>query len=99
MWRCLVNVAVLERSNRRRYEVYADDVPVGLLSYRLAGDRLCLIHTEIESPYEGNGLGSVLVKHVLDEARAQRRTVVPYCPYVKGWIDSRAEYSDLISLD
>jgi uncharacterized protein len=94
-----VNVAVLERSNRRRYEVYADDVPAGLLSYRLSGDRLCLLHTEIESPYEGNGLGSVLVKFVLDEARANSRTVVPYCPYVKGWIDVHAEYSDLISID
>jgi predicted GNAT family acetyltransferase len=39
---------------------------------------LCLIHTEIESTYEGNDLGSGLVKHVLDEVRAQRRTVVPY---------------------
>lgn len=94
-----MNVAVLERSSRRRYEVYADDVPAGLLKYRLAGDRLCLLHTEIESSYEGNGLGSVLVKYVLDEARQHARTVVPYCPYVRGWIDHHAEYSDLISLD
>ena len=95
----MVNVAVLERSNRRRYEVYADDVPAGLLSYRLAGDRMCLIHTEIDSPYEGNGLASVLVKHVLDEARAQQRTVVAYCPYVKGWIDTHNEYSDMVVAD
>lgn len=94
-----MNVAVLERSDRRRYEVYADDVPVGALSYRLAGGRLCLIHTEIEFRYEGNGLGSVLVKHVLDEARARRRTVVAYCPYVKGWLDSRTEYADIVTGD
>lgn len=94
-----MDVAVLERADRRRYEVYADDIPAGLLSYRLAGDRLCLIHTEIESPYEGNGLESVLVRHVLDEARAHHRTVVPYCPYVKGWLDHHAEYADLVSLD
>ena len=99
MRRYVVNVAVLERANRRRYEVYADDVPAGLLSYRLAGDRLCLIHTEIESPYEGNGLGSVLVKHVLEEARQRQRTVVAYCPYVQGWIDSHTEYSDLVVAD
>jgi predicted GNAT family acetyltransferase len=99
VWRYVVNVAVLERSNRRRYEVYADDVPAGLLSYRLAGDRLCLIHTEIESPYEGNGLGSVLVKHVMDEARQRQHTVVAYCPYVRGWIDSHTEYSDLVVAD
>lgn len=94
-----MNVAVLERSSRRRYEVYADDIPAGLLKYRLAGDRLCLLHTEIESPYEGNGLGSVLIKHVMDEARQHQRTVVAYCPYVRGWIDRHAEYSDLVSID
>ena len=99
VWRYVVNVAVFDRSNRRRYEVYADDVPAGLLSYRLSGGRMCLIHTEIESPYEGNGLGSVLLKHVMDEARAQQRTVVAYCPYVKGWIDSHTEYSDMVVPD
>ena len=92
-------VAVLERSNRRRYEVYADDIPAGVLSYRLSGNRLCLIHTEIESPYEGNGLESVLVRHVLDEARANHRTVVAYCPYVRGWLNHHAGYSDLVAAD
>jgi len=94
-----VDVAVLERANRRRYEVYADDIPAGVLSYRLTGDRLVLLHTEIESPYEGNGLESVLVRHVLDEARANQRTVVAYCPYVRGWLDNHTEYSDLVALD
>lgn len=94
-----MDVAVLERANRRRYEVYADDIPAGVLSYRLTGDRLVLLHTEIESPYEGNGLESVLVRHVLDEARANQRTVVAYCPYVRGWLDNHTEYSDLVALD
>jgi predicted GNAT family acetyltransferase len=94
-----VDVAVLERANRRRYEVYADDIPAGVLSYRLTGDRLVLLHTEIETSYEGNGLESVLVRHVLDEARANQRTVVAYCPYVRGWLDNHTEYSDLVALD
>ncbi|MGH3452962.1 MAG: GNAT family N-acetyltransferase [Nocardioidaceae bacterium] len=94
-----MNVAVLERSDRRRYEVYADDIPAGVLSYRLSGNRLCLIHTEIESPYEGNGLESVLVRYVLDEARANQRTVVAYCPYVRGWLNHHAGYSDLVVAD
>jgi len=92
-------MAVLERANRRRYEVYADDIPAGVLSYRLTGDRLVLLHTEIETSYEGNGLESVLVRHVLDEARANQRTVVAYCPYVRGWLDNHTEYSDLVALD
>ena len=94
-----MNVSVLVRADRRRYEVYADDIPVGVLSYRLSGDRLCLLHTEIETPYQGNGLESVLVRHVLDEARANRRTVVAYCPYVKGWLDVHVEYADLVAVD
>ena len=94
-----MNVSVQERSDRRRYEVYADDIPAGVLSYRLSGDRLCLLHTEVESPYQGNGLESVLVRHVLDEARANRRTVVAYCPYVRGWLDNHTEYADLVALD
>ena len=94
-----MDMAVLERANRRRYEVYADDIPAGVLSYRLTGDRLVLLHTEIETSYEGNGLESVLVRHVLDEARANQRTVVAYCPYVRGWLDNHTEYSDLVALD
>ena len=44
---------------------------------------------------EGHGIGSALVRGVLDIARAQGMKVVPVCPFVKGYMDRHPEYADL----
>jgi predicted GNAT family acetyltransferase len=41
-------------------------------------------------------MGSRLVRASLDEARARHLVVLPYCPFVQGWITEHREYADLI---
>jgi predicted GNAT family acetyltransferase len=36
------------------------------------------------------------VRASLDEARARHLVVLPYCPFVQGWITEHREYADLI---
>jgi predicted GNAT family acetyltransferase len=53
-------------------------------------------HTKVEPEYEGNGVGSVLVRAALDAARGEGAKIVPLCGFVKEWIDRHPDYADLV---
>jgi predicted GNAT family acetyltransferase len=44
----------------------------------------------------GRGIGSTLIKGVLDTARAQGLKVKPLCPFAKAYIERHSEYADLV---
>jgi predicted GNAT family acetyltransferase len=44
---------------------------------------------------EGHGIGSALVRGLLEIARAQGLKVHAVCPFVKAYLDRHAEYADL----
>ena len=79
-----------------------DDVPGGRfvleedgheaqLVYRLDGDRLVLVHTEVPDELGGRGLGGVLVQAALDRAAADGLTIVPQCPFARSWLEKHPE--------
>jgi uncharacterized protein len=80
----------------RRYEWYEGEDLAGFLRYHLDGDRIDLLHTEVAAGFEGRGIGSRLARHALDEARRRHRTVIPSCPFVRGWIAKHPDYLDLV---
>jgi predicted GNAT family acetyltransferase len=82
---------------RRRYEIWEDGVLVGSVTYRISHGVIDLIHTEVVPDQQGRGLAGELVGHVLDDARRRGLGVVPSCPFVRTYIDDRAEaYLDLV---
>jgi uncharacterized protein len=81
----------------QRYEARVDGELVGAAYYELDGDRVVFTHTEVESAYEGQGVGSALARGALDDVRATGRKAVARCPFVQGWVDRHEEYRDLLA--
>jgi hypothetical protein len=48
------------------------------------------------SRVEGQGLGSQLVRTALSEARSDRLSVLPFCPFVRSYIAGHTAYLDLV---
>jgi predicted GNAT family acetyltransferase len=88
---------VTNAHDESRYEIRAGAELAGVAEYRVDGDRVIFTHTLVESAYEGQGLGSALIRAALDGTRAAGRTVVPRCPFVRAFIDGHAEYADLVA--
>ena len=57
---------------------------------------MIVAHTEIDERREGEGLGSELVRGVLDRIRASGKTVIPLCPFTAAYIQRHPEYVDLV---
>jgi predicted GNAT family acetyltransferase len=54
-------------------------------------------HTQIDPRFGGQGLGSQLIKEVLDEALEKNLEVAPYCSFVSAYIKKNSEkYLDLV---
>jgi predicted GNAT family acetyltransferase len=95
-----VSTEVSDDTDRSRYEVAEDGELVGLLTYRLSGRTVDLLHAEVDPDHRGRGLAAVLVRFALEDARSRGLAVLPHCPYVAGFIAGhRDEYLDLVPGD
>lgn len=80
-----------------QYEIVVDGTVAGFTQFEETdGGVLSFPHTVVEDAYEGRGLASQLVRGALDDVRAQGRSIHPFCPYVKTWIQRHPDYLDLV---
>jgi predicted GNAT family acetyltransferase len=82
-----------------QYELLADGVQLGLAQYQESPTAIAFVHTEIAPEVSGQGLGGVLVRAALDDVRARGLAALPYCTFVRHFIDTHPEYLDLIPAD
>ena len=83
---------------RERFEARDEAGAVaGVVTYQLTGNIIVYTHTEVGTEFEGRGVGSTLARAVMDDARVRRRTVVPICPFLSGWLGKHPEYEDIVA--
>ncbi|MEC5200432.1 putative GNAT family acetyltransferase [Arthrobacter sp. PL16] len=82
---------------KSRYVATLDGDPVGFAAYERSGDTIVFTHTVVDEELEGQGVGSTLIRHALDDSRLRRLTVVPECEFVVAFIEDHPEYRDLIA--
>jgi predicted GNAT family acetyltransferase len=91
---------VVDDRSKSRYELLVDDAVAGFADYQLAGDRIAVLHVEVDQHLEGQGLGRELVDAVLDDAKRRGLLVLPWCPFTRKVIaENQAAYLDLVPMD
>ena len=90
------DVTVRDNPGESRFEITSGGRVAGFAEYHLHGQVADFTHTVIDDEFEGQGLGSELVRAALDESRAQGRQVLPHCPFVQAFIAKHPEYADLV---
>jgi predicted GNAT family acetyltransferase len=88
---------VVDRADRRRYELQIDGQTCGFADYRIEGDVVILPHTVVDPARRGQGLAAILIRHALDDIVANGRSVVPACSYVAAFIERHPEYQAAIA--
>jgi uncharacterized protein len=89
-------VSVRDDPRASRFELRVNGVLAGYVTYRDGRSGRAFEHTVITTEYQGMGLASQLIRYALDEARATGRNVLPFCPFVRSFIQRHPAYIDLV---
>jgi predicted GNAT family acetyltransferase len=90
------DAAIVRDTDRHRIEVPISS-QMAFITYRLDGDVLTLIHTEVPHAFREKGVAKALARAALNYARAQRLSVKPDCPFIARFIRRHPEYADLVA--
>ncbi len=91
---------VSDHREQSRFEIHVDGALAGFAEYKLHDDHITFTHTVLDDAYEGQGLGSVITRHVLDAARDAGLAVHPACPFIARYIKRHPhDYRDMVPED
>jgi predicted GNAT family acetyltransferase len=89
---------VVDVTDQGRFELGADG-PTAELVYRVEGTDLVLVHTEVPEALEGEGVGGRLVEAAVDRAARDGLTIVPLCPFARGWLRRHPDEAARVPVD
>lgn len=87
---------VIDNASAHRYEMQVEG-QTAFANYRKSGDVVSISHVEVPRVLEGRGLGSKLMKGVLEIIRREKQKVVPLCSFAAAYIDRHPDQQDLLA--
>lgn len=91
--------SVIRNEAAGRYEIRIGEETAFAEFRRVGSDAILFPHTLVPESLGGHGLGSLLIRTALAEARAARLKVMPQCPFFAAYIQKRPETHDLVHPD
>jgi predicted GNAT family acetyltransferase len=88
---------ILLNVDDRRLEIPVNEQTAVLL-FRLRGENLSLIHTEVPPALQHQGLADALARAALEYARRQSLKVRVICPFVAAYMAKHPEFQDLVEM-
>jgi predicted GNAT family acetyltransferase len=89
-------IEVADAPDRDRYELSIDGKVVGFAAYRARPGLIAFVHTEVDERLQGRGLGDRLIRFALEDADTRGLAVLPFCPFVKAFIERHREFESLV---
>ena len=92
----MANIEIRHNVTARRFEATVDKL-LCRCDYRMHGNTMMLVHTEVPPLHEGKGFASMLVRAAFDHARENGMDVLPVCSYVAAWARRHPEVDPLLA--
>jgi predicted GNAT family acetyltransferase len=86
---------VIDNRAESRFELALPE-GTAIAAYRVEGERIVLIHTEVPQALAGQGVGSRLAHGAFELIRTSGRKAVLRCSFMRGWAAKHPEYNDII---
>lgn len=92
-----MGVLVEDNPARRRFEILVDDALAGCTTYEQRPGAVVLVRTEVDPSFAGRGVGTALVRGILDQVRERGERVIVECSFVAGFVRRHPEYADVLA--
>ena len=94
----LGKLKIENNESAQRWEAHVDR-QLAVAEYRCRENAIFFIHTEVPPALEGQGIASQLVRAALEDARMRHLAVIPFCPFVAGYIRRHPDYKAIVHPD
>ena len=85
-----------EGPSKGRYFVRMDGAEAEM-TYSRAGETMIIIdHTDVPDALRGRSVGQALVRRAVEDALAERRFIIPLCPFAKAQFGRHPEWHDVL---
>lgn len=82
----MINVRFIEKE--KRAVAYDNEAEIGECDFEELENTWNIIHTGVNSKYQGQGIAKELVKCVIENAKERSKNIISECSYAKRVIDS-----------
>ncbi len=87
----------VKKGNRSFYAGDSEENPLAEMAFVHSEDNNIIInHTYVSDELNGQGIGKLLLKELVDWARVENKKIKPLCPYAKAQMEKNKEYHDII---
>lgn len=86
---------VVDNPAQSRFELGLGEA-VAVAYYKVDGDRIALLHTEVPQELSGRGIGSRLAEGVFEVLRERGLAVVAKCPFMASYAARHPEYARML---
>src|SRR5215208_6158319 len=84
--------------HRGAFFIERGDKRLAEMTYSVAGElRIIIDHTDVSDELRGTGTGAKLVAAAVEWARAERKMIIPLCPFAKSVFDKMPAYRDVLA--
>ncbi|HLU86304.1 MAG TPA: GNAT family N-acetyltransferase [Taishania sp.] len=86
----------ITENNKGAFVAYINGERAGEMTYSVAGtDKIIVDHTEVESAFNGQGVGKTILMEIVDYARKNSIKIIPLCPFAKSVFDKNPAIHDV----
>lgn len=82
----MIDIKFLKNENRAT--IYDNDVEIGECNFIEGEDTWNIVHTAVDSKYQGQGLARKLVDCVIENANKYNKKIIADCSYAKKVIEN-----------
>ena len=91
------NLKVNHNQEQHRFEINFGEDSAFIDYMESEDDVIAMTHTEVPQRFEGQGVGSKLVKDSLEMVKAEGKKVNPLCRFVAAYIKRHPEYNSIVA--
>lgn len=86
-----------KEENKGAFIATENGAKVGEMTYSKAGeDKFIIDHTEVNSEFNGKGVGKQMVLVAVEYARENGIKILPLCPFAKATFDKNQDIQDVL---
>lgn len=90
----------IKQTNEEKNGVFTaseNESKAGEMTYTWAGkDKFIIDHTNVDSAFNGKGVGKKLVLEAVNFARENKLKILPLCPFAKSVFDKNPDLHDVL---